>query len=63
MFLESLNRESSSLLSFFVLEEVKKLGGSLFFCWVQRGFVRDEQLAGATKQMIKPPQEKLMLDF
>ena len=31
-----------------MLEEVKKLGGSLFFCWVQRGFVGDERLAGAT---------------
>ena len=29
-------------------EEVKKLGGSLFFCWVQGGFVGDERLAGAT---------------
>ena len=31
-------------------EEVKKLGGSLFFCWVQGGFVGDEQLAGATRR-------------
>ena len=24
--------------------------GSLFFCWVQGGFVRDERLAGATRR-------------
>ena len=35
-----------------MLEEVKKLDGSLFFCWVQRGFVGDERLVTRSYDLV-----------